>query len=73
MLKAERMPPDEEAIRLGLSAALGMFLSETSLRHAVGETGIIEVKMSMLLEGGHSRWCKGLVGFERKFQMGGSR
>lgn len=72
-MKAERIPPDEETIRLGLSAALGMFLSETSLRHAVGETGIIEVKLSMLLENGHSRWTKGSVAFERKFQMGGSR
>ena len=66
-------PVDEQGLHAGLIGALGIYISETSLAHAVGETGLIKVSLECFLEKGRVQWTKGGVGFERRINMAGAR
>lgn len=64
--------PDETALKRGLAQATEIYLGETSIAHAVGESGRVVLCVEMLLDRGRSRWIKGAVSFERRIDMGGA-
>jgi len=67
--KPEVAPPDKEALRSGLLAALGLYLAEADLTYAAGESGVVFANLQVKLEKGKVIWTKGAVFFERRFDM----
>ena len=63
--------PDHATLKRLLEEAFGIYLQTTDLSHAVGQNGRLTVQLEVHLDGGHPRWTKGAVGFERRIDMGG--
>lgn len=66
---SEQATPDATALREGLRGSLSIFLDESDLRMAVGETGICRVNLEVFLERGKARHAKGAVYFERRLDL----
>ena len=67
------MLPDHKRLKEILSEAFNVHLSEADLSHAVGKHGRLTVALEIHLDGGHPRWTKGAVGFERRIDLTGGR
>lgn len=63
--------PDGAALRDGLRGAISMYVDDADLSRAAGETGVIEVKVQIVLDHGRVRFTKGSVAFERRIEIGG--
>lgn len=68
--RSERETPDADALSAGLLSAFGLFVAETSIDHAAGETGVLRGTVEVLLERGVARHTKGSVSFERRMELG---
>ena len=67
------MLPDHARLKALLREAFDVYLSGTDVSHAVGQNGRLTVQLEIHLDGGHPRWTKGAVGFERRIDMQGGR
>ena len=65
------MLPDHPTLKALLREAFDIYLQSTDVSHAVGQNGRLTVSLEIHLDGGHPRWTKGAVGFERRIDMGG--
>ena len=65
-------PPTQAALKEGISAVLGIALQDTDLTHAVGESGVLEARVSLRVEHGRVIWTKAAVAFERRMSIGGN-
>jgi hypothetical protein len=68
--RSERPVPDEDALSAGLLSAFGLFVAETNIGHAVGESGVLRGTIEVFLERGQARHTKGGVSFERRMELG---
>ena len=64
------MLPAQTDLEEGLKQAFYLFLSESSLSMAVGESGKIHVQMEVVLDKGRVQNTKGAVYFERILRIG---
>lgn len=62
-------PPDANSLSEGLLGAFGLFLRETSIAHAVGETGVLRGSVEVFLDHGRAKHTKGSVSFERRMEL----
>ena len=67
--RSEQEAPDADALSAGLLSAFGLFVAETDIGHAAGETGILKGTIEVLLERGKARHTKGSISFERRIEM----
>lgn len=68
--RSERVVPDADALSAGLLSAFGLFVAETDIGHAAGESGILRGTVEVLLERGIARNTRGSVSFERRMELG---
>lgn len=68
--RSEREVPDEDSLSTGLLSAFGLFVAETDIAHAVGESGVLRGSIEIFLERGLARHTKGSVSFERRMELG---
>lgn len=68
-LRSEPSIPDADGLSAGLQSAFGLFVAETDIAHAVGETGVLRGTVEVFLERGRARTTKGCVSFERRMEM----
>lgn len=66
------MLPDHSKLKALMREAFEIYLQTTDVSHAVGQNGRLTAHLEIHLDGGHPRWTKGAVGFERRIDMGGS-
>lgn len=64
-------PLTQSALKEGIAGALGIFLQDTDLTHAVGEDGMVEARVVLRVEKGRVLYAKGAVSFERRMNIGG--
>lgn len=67
--RSERIVPEADALSAGLLSAFGLFVAETDIAHAVGETGVLRGTVEIFLERGKGRHTKGSVSFERRLEL----
>lgn len=65
------MLPDQSKLRELMREAFDLYLQSTDVTHAIGQNGRLTVSLEIHLDGGHPRWTKGAVGFERRIDIGG--
>jgi hypothetical protein len=63
--------PDEQGLREGLVRAVEMFVAETDLSHAVGESGKLRVEVELALDRGRGQHALGSVSFNHRFALRG--
>lgn len=68
-LGSEKIVPDADALSTGLRDAFALFCAETSIDHAVGETGVLRGTVEVFLERGRALHTKGGVSFERRLDL----
>lgn len=65
------MLPDHAKLKDLVREAFDIYLQTTDVSHAVGQHGRLTVALEIHLDGGHPRWTKGQIGFERRIDLGG--
>lgn len=64
-------PPDGAALQQGLLDATALYIQDADLRRAAGETGVVQLKVEVVLDKGRVRFTRGSVAFERRIEIGG--
>ena len=65
--------PDQDQLIAGIRWALEQYLIESNIRSAVGESGLLNVKLTLDLQRGRVNQTKGAVWFERSIRIGGAQ
>lgn len=69
--RSEPTIPDAEGLAEGLRGAFGLFVGETDITHAVGETGVLRGTVEVFIEKGRAKHTKGAISFERRIELRG--
>ena len=64
-------PVDGEALKKGLLHAAGIYVDESAVERAAGESGRVYLQIEMHIERGRPQWTKGRCFFERRIDTGG--
>lgn len=60
-----------DALKKGVLQAAQIFVEESAIERAVGESGRVYLQVEVHVERGRVSWTKGQCFFERRIDMGG--
>lgn len=65
----KREPPSREALCEGILGSAATIVRDTDLSHAVGESGLLTLTLTVSLDHGRAQWTKGSLAFERRINL----
>ena len=70
-MASEKPVADGDVLKTAVRTAAGIFVDESALERAVGESGRIHLQVEIHIERGRPQWTKGHCFFDRRIDMGG--